>query len=218
MRNVFFFLLVVISLFKLHAQSNFSVGWLPKVNASVKINDKTKWVHSIEARESLYKNQFEFKHALVDVASILSFKTSTNQSFNVGYIVRFSDDTTIHRLLQHYNFILPLDGLKFANRLGFEQFFSKNSKPQYRTRYRATFQKPLNGERVDVKEFYVKVANEYLYQFNKEDVEVRLAPYLGYQLSKKDKLEFGLDYRLGNVFEVNNKHSVWFRTTWYIIF
>lgn len=205
--------------FLVFSQSNFNSGWLPKVNISTKINDKIKWVNSVEARESFYsKENFEFKHKLIDLTSVFSLKTNANQSFNFGYIVRFSDKNTVHRLLQHYNFIASLDGFKLANRLGFEQFFSKNNTPQYRTRYRATIQKALSGQRVDVKEFYLKISNEYLYQFNKEDLEVRLAPYLGYQLSKNDKLEFGLDYRLGNVFESQNKNNLWFRTTWYVSF
>ena len=74
----------------------------------------------------------------------------------------------------------------------------------------------MNGEKVDVNEWYLKVSNEYLYQFNESDFEARISPYLGYQLSKKDKIEIGLDYRLGNVFESVKKNALWFRTTWYI--
>lgn len=198
------------------SQANFTNGWLPKVNLSYKLSDITKWVNSIETREITYKDDFQFTHNLADVSSIISLKTDINQSVNIGYIIRFKDDETIHRLLQHFNLVQNFDALKLAHRIGFEQFYQNNVKPQYRTRYRVTLQKPLNGEKIDIKEWYIKVANEYLYQFNKKDFEVRLSPYLGYQLSKKDKLEFGLDYRLGNVFESNNKHSLWFRTTWYI--
>lgn len=198
------------------AQSNFTGGWLPKVNMSKKLSDKTKWVNSIEAREVLYTDAFEFTHNLVDVSTILSMKTDLNQSVNVGYILRFKEGETIHRLLQHFNIVQNFDGLKLAHRLGMEQFFQKNVRPQYRTRYRATLQKALSGEKVDVKEWYIKIANEYLYQFNQEDFELRVSPYLGYQLSKKDKLEFGLDYRLGKLLDSPHKHSLWFRTTWYI--
>lgn len=210
------FILVLLASYSVFSQSDFTNGWLPKVNLSYKLLDKTKWVNSIETREIIYKDEFQFAHSLVDISSIISLKTDINQSINVGYIIRFKEDKTIHRLLQHFNLVQNFDALKLAHRIGFEQFYQNNVKPQYRTRYRATLQKPLNGEKVDVKEWYIKLSNEYLYQFNKEDFEVRLSPYLGYQLSKKDKLEFGLDYRFGNVFKANNKHSLWFRTTWYI--
>lgn len=207
-----FFLLVVSSTF---AQTNFSSGWLPKVNISTKLSDKTKWVNSIETRQIVYKEITQFTHSLIDVSSIFSYKTDLNQSLNLGYIVRFKDGEIIHRLIQHYNFVQDFSSFKLAHRLGFEQFYS-SEKPQYRTRYRATFQKALSGEKVDVKEWYFKLSNEYLYQFNKEDLEVRLSPYFGFQASKTDKLEFGLDYRLGKILDNTQSNNLWFRTTWYI--
>lgn len=202
--------------FVANCQSSFTGGWLPKVNASLKLSDKTKWVNSIEAREVVYKDDFQFTHNLVDISTIFSMKTDLNQSVNVGYILRFKEGETIHRLLQHFNIVQNFDGLKLAHRFGMEQFFQTHVTPQFRTRYRATLQKALSGEKVDVKEWYIKLSNEYLYQFNEEDLEVRLSPYLGYQLSKKDKLEFGLDYRLGKLLDSSQKNSLWFRTTWYI--
>lgn len=198
------------------AQSNFTSGLLPKINLSKKLSSKTKWVNSIEAREVVYKENFQFTHNLVDVSTIFSIKTDLNQSVNLGYILRFKEGETIHRLLQHFNIVQNFEELKLAHRLGFEQFFQNKIVPHYRARYRATVQKALSGEKVDVKEWYVKLTNEYLYQFNKEDFEVRLSPYLGCQLSKKDKLEFGLDYRLGKLLDTPNKNSLWFRATWYI--
>ena len=207
---------LVSSSFYVTAQSEISFGWLPKVNLSKKISNNLKWVSSVEVREQIYQESFQFTHNLMDVSSIFSIKTDVYESFNIGYIIRFREGQVIHRLLQHYNIIQNLDNLKIAHRLGFEQFFQNKVSPQYRTRYRATFEKPLNGEKVDVKEWYVKVSNEYLYQFNEKDLEARISPYLGYQLSKKDKIEFGLDYRLGGVLESQKKNSLWFRTTWYI--
>ncbi|WGH74066.1 DUF2490 domain-containing protein [Tenacibaculum tangerinum] len=209
-------LLFFFTTFMVASQSTFVGGWLPKVNTSTKLSEKTKWVNSIEAREIIYNEDFQFTHSLVDVSSIFSFKTDLDQSVNVGYILRFKEGETIHRTLQHFNLVQNLNGIKLGHRLGFEQFFQSQVTPQYRTRYRATFQKALSGKKVDVKEWYVKLSNEYLYQFNKQDFEIRLAPYLGYQLSEKDKLEFGFDYRWGQVFDLIQNNSLWFRTTWYI--
>lgn len=204
-------------IFQVQSQSNFSGGWLPKINLSTKISDKIKWVNSVEFREDLYSNkQFNFQYKLIDVTSVISFKTNINESFNVGYVVRFFDKKVVYRFLQHYNFILNFDELKLANRLGFEQFFAEKSKPQYRTRYRMAIQKALQGQRIDVKEFYIKMANEYLYQFTKEDLETRLVSYIGYKLSKNEKLEFGFEYRLSKFLKNTPKNNLWFRTTWYI--
>ncbi|CAL2089557.1 conserved hypothetical protein [Tenacibaculum sp. 190524A05c] len=212
------FLCIVVLFFgtNLLAQSELSFGWLPKVNISKKLNENLKWVNSIEAREDIYKESFQFSHNLVDVSTILSYRSDINESFNFGYILRFREGETIHRLLQHYNRIQNLETFKLAHRFGLEQFFQSDIKTQFRTRYRATIQKALSGEKVDIKEWYLKISNEYLYQFNEKDLEIRLSPYLGYKLSKKDKIEFGLDYRLGRVLETEQKNNLWFRTTWYI--
>ncbi|OSY87543.1 hypothetical protein WH52_10570 [Tenacibaculum holothuriorum] len=209
-------LLLFVSLVS-HAQSNFTGGFLPKINLSTKLSAKTKWVNSIEAREVIYKDNFQFTHNLVDVSTIFSVKTDLNQSINLGYIIRFKEGETIHRFLQHFNVVQQLNGIKLAHRLGMEQFYQSKVSPQYRTRYRATLQKPLSGEKVDDNEWYFKLSNEYLYQFNQEDFEVRLSPYLGYQLSKKEKVELGLDYRLGKLLDTPKKNSLWFRATWYIV-
>ncbi len=212
------FLLIVCLFFviELASQSNLNFGWLPKINVSKKLDDNIKWVNSIEAREDVYKESFHFSHNLVDVSTILSYRSDINESFNFGYIIRFKEGETIHRLLQHYNLIQNFEEIKLAHRLGLEQFFQSNVETQFRSRYRAILQKALSGEKVDVKEWYLKVSNEYLYQFNEKDLEIRLSPYLGYQFSKKDKIEFGLDYRLGGVLEAEKKNNLWFRTTWYI--
>ena len=206
--NVFFLIA------KTTGQTNFDSGFLPKIVLSKKLSDATKWVNSIENRNILYDDVYQFTYNLVDISTILSLKTSLNQSFNFGYILRFRNSETVHRTFQHYNFVNQLSSLKLGHRLAFEQFYQTKKQTTFRTRYRATLEKPLNGEKVDVKEFYIKFGNEYLYDFS--DLEVRLTPYLGYQISKKDKIEFGFDYRLGNVLHNINEHDLWFRTTWYI--
>lgn len=218
MNSKFYYILFLLGLFsvQLMAQSAFTNGWLPKVNVSAKITDNIKWVNSVESREIIYKEKLQFSHSLIDVTSVLSYKTDVNQSLNIGYVARFKKGVVTHRFLQHYNLISTLEIGKLAHRFGFEQFYKKDKKPNYRSRYRLALLKSLEGEKVDIKEWYIKITNEYLYQFNKEDFEVRLSPYLGYKLSKRDKLEFGLDYRLGKLLDSYQKNSLWFRTTWYI--
>ena len=196
------------------AQTNFTTGFLPKIVVSLKTSDKTKWVNSIESRNRIYDDFYQFSHSLVDVSSIFSVKTDLNQSFNLGYIIRFRNAEIIHRTFQHYNIIHALTSSKLAQRFAFEQFYQTNKKTTYRTRYRFSFEKPLNGDRLDINEFYVKLGNEYLYNFT--NLEVRFTPYLGYQISKKDKIEFGFDYRLNNFIAKQANNNLWFRATWYV--
>lgn len=214
LQKIALLLLILLSTISLNSQTNLDAGFLPKVVLSKKINNKIKWVNSIESRSIIYDDAYQFSHSLVDISSILSLKTSLNQSFNFGYIVRLRDHKTIHRTFQHYNIVGQYSSIKLGHRFAFEQFYQFKKQTTFRTRYRLSLEKPLNGEKVDVKEFYIKLGNEYLYDF--EDLEIRLTPYLGYQASKKDKIEFGLDYRLSSFMNNATENDFWFRATWYI--
>lgn len=208
------FLIALLTFINFYSQENFDAGFLPKVILSKKLSYKTKWINSIESRSILYDDIYKLKHSLIDYSSIISLKTELNQTFNFGYIVRFIDNSIIHRTFQHYNFVSKFQNLKIGNRIAFEQFYQKETKFSFRTRYRFSFEKSLNGERVDVKEFYLKFSNEYLYDFY--DLEIRFSPYLGFKASKKDRIEIGLDYRIGEIIVSGSDHNLWFRTTWYI--
>ena len=213
MRIVVVLFLSLFSAFKVFSQEKTQFGFLPKVVLSNKIDDNSKWVNSIESR-TFIDDDFGLTHSLVDISSIYSRKVSENQSVNFGYILRFRDDEQIHRTFQHYNIVSDLPALQIAHRFAFEQFYQRQKRTTYRARYRINLQKALNGERIDVKELYLKIGNEYFYDFS--DFEVRLTPYLGYQISKKDRVEVGFDYRLGELLASEQSKNLWFRVTWYI--
>lgn len=201
---------------KFYAQTNSELGWLPKITVSLPVNNSIKWVNSVEVREVVYDETIKFSHSLLDITSIISVKTNLQQSLNFGYVHRFEKGESIHRFLQQYNFVTNINTLKVAHRLGFEQHIPAKENSFFRLRYRFALQKALNGERTDVNEMYFKLGNEYVYNFNKESIELRLSPYLGYKLSPKDKLELGIEYRGGNIIDVYDKHRWWIRTSWYI--
>ena len=145
------------------AQVDTNLGLLPKVVVSKKLTEVSKWIQSVEQRTIVYDEEYQFSHSLLDISSIYSLKTSTNQSFNFGYILRLTNSEIIHRTFQHYNFVQTFNALKVGHRFAFEQFYQLDKQTTFRTRYRVSAQQPLNGERVDVKEFYLKLGNENLY-------------------------------------------------------
>ena len=196
----------------LSGQSSFESGFLPKVILSKKYNNHIKWIHSIESRTDVFSDSFKIQHHLIDLSSILSVKTDLYQVFNIGYILRIRSNTVIHRTFQHYNIINEFESSQLAHRFAFEQFFEPHIPVYFRGRYRLHYQKPLNGDRIDNREFYFKLGNEYLWDFRSNELEIRLTPYFGYQVSQKDRIEFGLDYRTLKL----NDNNLWFRTTWYI--
>ncbi len=213
--------LVIILFFQLSkafSQIETQLGFLPKINTSTKLTKSVKWVNSIESRELVYNDQWKLTHSLIDIASIFSFKTSIDQSLNIGYLIRFRDGQVIHRILQQYNFVNLQDNHRTAHRIGFEQEFFKDQSTRFRTRYRFTYEKPLNGNKIDLEEFYLKLGAETLYNFTTEDLEFRLLPYLGYQITKKNKVELGIDTRLNGFLNDNTASKNWLRITWYTNF
>lgn len=208
------FLLTSISNF---SQSSFVSGWLPKVNFSTKFSDNIGWNNSLETRQIIYNNKFKFKHSLVDYSTFLSIKTANKHSFSLGYILRFINEDIVHRSIEQYNLIHKTEKMTFDHRFRFEQFYIKNVDIQYRTRYQFTLKKPLFKNINNGLDWYVKLSNEYLYQFNEKNFEIRLSPYLGYNIGKNDKIEFSIDYRVAKLLDSNQFNSLWFRTTCYII-
>ena len=211
MRGLIVIFILFMSL-SLSGQSSFESGFLPKVILSKKYRDNIRWINSIESRTDVFSDVLKIQHNLIDLSSILSIKTDLYQTFNFGYILRIRNNTIIHRTFQHYNIINDFESSQLAHRFAFEQFFEPNIPIYFRGRYRLNYQKPLNGDRIDIREFYIKLGNEYLWNFRSKELEVRLTPYFGYQLSQKDRIEFGFDYRTVKL----NDNNLWFRTTWYI--
>lgn len=192
-------------------QSQWDQGFLPKLMLSKKYGEDFRWIHSIESRTDANK-ETTLNSNLIDLSSILSFRTDVHHTINIGYILRFEESKVIHRTFQHFNYLQTFSASTLAHRWALEQFFDPSSPFYLRGRYRALFQKPLNGERIDAKEFYFKIGNEYLWNLKDNELEIRLTPYLGYQLSQTNRIEFGFDYRTVRFIENN----LWFRTTWYI--
>ena len=73
------------------SQVDTNLGLLPKVVVSKKLTEVSKWIQSVEQRTIVYDEEYQFSHSLLDISSIYSLKTSTNQSFNFGYILRLTN-------------------------------------------------------------------------------------------------------------------------------
>ncbi len=201
-----------------HAQEVNQYGLLPKITTSLKLSDNLKWVNSIESRTIIYDNQWTFSHNLIDVSTLLSMKTASNQSLNLGYLARIRDGKIAHRLIQQYNIVNLADGYRLAHRLGIDQEFQQESSPRFRIRYRILYEKPLEGQKIDLLEFYLKLGVESLYNFKVDDLEFRALPFLGYRLSSKDKIEVGVDYRWEELLDGVRTNKNWIRVTWYTNF
>src|SRR5690606_24441681 len=98
-----------------------------------------------------------------------------------------------------------------------DQTFEKDEDVQFRLRYRISFEKPLNGQEIDPKEFYLKFNNEYfgILKSSKGNLEIRALASLGYNISDKNKIETGIDYRAEDLIDSKTTHKVFLNIGWY---
>ena len=212
------FVLVLMQLpFSGSAQSTYQFCALPSLNLNKKLNNDWSLNTKLESRQLFQQGEIngttdkEYNYVLTDLSLIAANKVGLNSRIAGGYLIRFEEGEIFHRLIQQYVIVQKLSGWRLAHRIMSDQTFSKIEKPEIRFRYRITSEIPLNGESVDPGEFYLKLNNEYInsFQAKEYDLEIRLIPLLGYDITDNFKIESGLDYRVNSFLNNSTRHSYW---------
>ncbi|MBR9921263.1 MAG: DUF2490 domain-containing protein [Bacteroidetes bacterium] len=221
-------ILILFLLFSIESrgQHSWRSGLVPQINANYKLGKSWKINAKTENRIRLASGTFgkekttEYQYERTDLSLIISYKTGLNTNAAIGQLIRFRGEKILHRSIQQFSVVQRLSGLKLAHRFSTDQTWAKEEKPVYRFRYRLASEFPLNGQKTDPREFYIKLSNEYLYisSFAFDDFEIRLSPILGYALTNNNKLEVGLDYRIDSFRLTYNRSSFWTRVSWYVSF
>ncbi len=206
------------------AQSTFQIGALPSLNLNSKFKKDWSLNTKIESRQRFQNGEIngsvnkKYKYVLTDISLIAAKKVGLNSRLAGGYLIRIEDGELFHRFILQYIIVQRMTGYRLAHRFLSDQTFSESESPQYRIRYRITSEIPLNGESVDRGEFYLKINNEYVnsLQASEYDLEVRLVPLLGYDLTDSFKMESGLDYRINSFLSNNTRHSFWMTLNFFI--
>ena len=217
-------LLTFIGGLMLTAQPTYRIGLLPSVNINKGLSDDLSLNFKAESRQSLIKDIFsgysvsEFEYLLTDLSLIVSQNVGLNNKLAGGYLVRFRDNMSIHKLVQQFTVVRRYTTFRLAHRFAADQAFASDMPTEVRLRYRFTGEFPLNGEEVDPRETYLKVNNEYLnaFQDGDYDLEIRLSPLIGYVFTDKNKFEFGLDYRVSSFLGSPASNSLWISLNWYL--
>jgi len=208
------------------AQNSYQFGVLPSLNLNKNLKKDWSLNSKLESRMQIQEGQFngvidrDFKYVLTDLSLSAAKKVGLNSRVAGGYLIRFRDDEIIHRTVQQFSIVQKMSSYRIAHRLVSDQTFSSNSSPEFRFRYRLTFEIPLNGQSVDPKEFYVKLNSELLnaIQSAEYDLEVRVVPFLGYNINSVNKFEVGLDYRVNSFLNNISNQSFWMSINWFVEF
>lgn len=201
----FLFLFFVIAWITCNSQDT-SLLWQHQFNANYKIN--YRWKLNFEAAfrstlaENLERTNIEFDSEFFQFAANASTNLGFYSDLGFGVMYRFNkliDDQTFDeiRFTQQYVYARRFNSIRILNRLKIDQrIFELLS--IWRFRYRLSADFPLNGSRLDVKEFYMVLSTESLLNCGtdvKPFWDQRLTSAAGYQLSEKIKLEGVLEFR-----------------------
>lgn len=206
------------------AQSSFQFGILPSFNVNSKFQNDWMLTSKLESRNSIHNSDVNgnsdtgINYILTDLSFVVSKKINHNSRIAGGYLIRYEDGYFFHRLIQQYTIVQKMNSFSLSHRFSSDQTLSKAENPTFRLRYRIASELPLNGESVEPNEFYLKLNNEYLnsWQQSDHDLEIRLIPLLGYEITGNNKIEIGLDYRLSSIFKNNTEHNLWMSINWFI--
>jgi hypothetical protein len=205
-------------------QSSFQGGLLPEINLNIGLSGPYSLNANLESRQELFRGAFgdtgqtRYDYVLTDASLILARKVGLANKVAAGYLIRFRNGEVHHRLIQQFTLVSLWGGLRLGHRLAADQTFVPEEKVSLRLRYRLAAEFPLNGAAVDPGEFYLKANAELLQILQGADysLEGRLAPFLGYAITDRNKIEAGLDYRQGTLLRPGSRHSFWWSMSWYI--
>ena len=207
-----------------YAQNAFQIGALPSINLNSKLKHGWSLNTRVESRQLFQQREPDeavarkYEYVLTDFSFIAAKKVGLNSRIAGGYLIRFEADEIFHRFIQQYVVVQKLSGFRLAHRFLSDQTYSQRENPEFRIRYRVTSEIPLNGESVDPGEFYLKINHEYInsLQAKEYDLEMRLVPLLGYDLSNRYKLEAGLDYRVSSFLRNETSHRYWVALNFFV--
>jgi hypothetical protein len=200
------------------------VGILPSINYNHKINKnwdvnlKYEERHFIYEKNSLEKGNFKYEYSLNDFSVLIGRKTGLNSKVILGALTRFEPDAVFYRSIQQFLFQTKINTFRVVHRLSTDQTFSSNEFTEFRLRYRLSAEIPLSGQKVDVKEFYLKFNTEALnsIQNNIYNLEFRIVPNIGYVINEHNKIEIGLDNRFASFIDNQTRLTSWITINWFL--
>ncbi len=194
-----------------NAQTSNQYGIIPSINLLKQFPKNWTTNFKVESRQSFYNQTLKYDYLLTEVSLVITKRIATNITVGTGYLIRAEGDELKNRAIQQISFGKKYPGFRIAHRIMTDQTFGRNNDTELRLRYRISSEIPLEGEAIDVKEFYLKINNEYLnsWQKNDYDLEIRCGALFGYSISSINDLEIGIDYRLDSFIIGNTRNRIW---------
>ncbi|HRY98975.1 MAG TPA: DUF2490 domain-containing protein [Bacteroidales bacterium] len=218
------YFLLVYSAADIMAQSSGRAGVLPSITYSHKLGKAWDYSAKLESRHRLlqygpdYPEVVRYEYLLSDLTFLAARKIGGRAKLAGGFRLRLEPGSSNFQSIQQFIFRTDASGLRIAQRLAADQTFATGEDAEFRFRYRAALELPLNGQQADPGEYYLKFSNEYLgiTQGGKQELEIRAVGLIGYSFLNGHKLEAGIDQRADRLLHGPARHSSWLSLNWYV--
>lgn len=198
-------------------------GLFPEMGLNVPLNEKLAYAAKIESQHVLFSDdaaidkEWRYFHDRTDLQSFIEYKITSRIKGAIGYQYRFEGGGNSHRSIQQLTWLNQFRAFRLGSRVRSDQKFSITESPEYRLRYRAATDIPLQGEKLDDGEKYFLLSNEVIFAFQggKYSIENRLVSGVGHFFNRTKKLELSIDYRTDPYFPNVNRHRIWCKISFY---
>lgn len=209
-------ILCLVFCFQIKAQENFTGLGETAFSLNHMVSDNYKTNFALRSRYFLYKDKnLDFENRQLDFVhfSTLNLDYNHSISFGIQYRIRESIDGGSNelRLTQQFNYTKKNEALRFGHRFRLEQRILSDL-TILRSRYRFALDFPLNGVKLDVGEAYLILSMEALLSQGetiKPELDHRTTGNIGWAISKKSKIQVGLEYRF-EAFNNKTEHLLFF--------
>ena len=215
-------ILFFIAAAKTYSQSTYRFGSIPSINLNKdlkrgwNLNYKSEFRYMFEEGIKNISPSIQQKYIHTDFSLLASKNIGLGNKFAFGFLARVTNKRIIQRYIQQFIILRNYDGFRMSYRFSADQTFGESN--VFRFRYRTSSEIPLEGLKVDKSEFYLKLNQEILnnFQSNNYDMELRFVPNLGYKFKDNNKVEIGVDYRINNFLKTLPRHTVFVALNWYV--
>jgi len=199
-------------------------GVLPKASVGITVSDAWKFVAQIEQQYPYENSENEFSEGWgltynrTDITGILAYRVHPLWTTALGYRFRTTTDGIYHTSIQQLTTVTRMGSYRLGHRLRIAQHYQANSRTDWEFRYRLSAEFPLQGQKIDDNEWYLKTSLEQLIELSNQSTawEQRTGVFVGYAFLQKHELETGIDYRLDAVRDKNGRHRFWMGIAWYL--
>jgi hypothetical protein len=207
------------------AQAGYRAGILPQINLTTDLARNWRANLRIESRQIFSEGTFSdsenrgaYRYERTDIAGLVLLKTDVGATIGAGYMIRFEDGTQAHRFTQQYSSVGRLGTWRTGQRVTVDQTIRRGEPTVFRFRYRLSAEIPLQGQSVDPGEWYAKINNEYLGILEgwALGLEIRAVGVIGLNISDRNKLELGPDYRTSPFAPGAQQHQFWLYLGWFV--